>query len=101
MAGSWKYYDEKAYTAKRREQKERRCPPSANFLAAVSYIKSLLDGKNITWAALGGLAMLCLGSRRAMPDVHIVVDGGAMEKLRVYLEKDTRCVHWLMYMRFR
>jgi len=90
MAGKWKFYDEKAYTAKRREQKERKCPSRANFLAAASYITTLLNSKKVLWAAFGGLAMSGLGSRRPMWDIHIVVEGGAMEKVRGYLEKDSR-----------
>jgi hypothetical protein len=92
MAGKWKYYNEQAYASKRREQKDRRCPPRANFLAAVAYIKALLESKNINWGTFGGLAMLGLGSSREMPDVHVVFDGGAFEKIRLQLEKDTRLV---------
>lgn len=91
MGEDWKYYDVQEYNSwKRKQGKNFKCPPRANFLAAANHIRTLLDGKKINWAAAGGLAMLCLGSYREMPDIHLVYDDGAFQRIKDKLESNQR-----------
>ena len=91
MGGSGQYYDAADFSSwKRKQGSAYKIPPRANFLAAVTHIRHLLDGKKIHWAAMGGLAMLCLGSRREMVDVHIVYDDREYSRLKLKLEGDSR-----------
>ncbi|KAF2180060.1 hypothetical protein K469DRAFT_693527 [Zopfia rhizophila CBS 207.26] len=91
MTETWKYYDVDEYKAwKTKQGKDFKSPPRANFLAAATYVKNLLDSKNFNWAAICGLAMLCLGSRREMPDIHIVFDDKDFQRLKRKLEADQR-----------
>ncbi|KAH7130386.1 hypothetical protein B0J11DRAFT_401866, partial [Dendryphion nanum] len=83
------YYSVDYYNNWKSKQR-RRGPPRANFLAAATFIRNLLDGKKINWAAMGGLAMLCLGSRRDMPDMHIVYEDREFERIKTKLEADPR-----------
>ncbi|KAF2010075.1 hypothetical protein BU24DRAFT_467562 [Aaosphaeria arxii CBS 175.79] len=85
------YYSVEEYNSwKRKLGANYRSPPKANFLAAATYIRNLLDGKKMNWAAIGGLAMLCLGSRREMPDIHIVYEDRDYNKIKMKLEADPR-----------
>ncbi|CAI6342117.1 unnamed protein product [Periconia digitata] len=91
MGGSGQYYDTADFSNwKRKQGSLYRIPPRSNFLAAINHIRLLLDGKKINWAAMGGLAMLCLGSRREMPDIHIVYDDREYSRLKAKLEGDAR-----------
>lgn len=91
MGETGKYYNVDDFNNwKRKQGREFKSPPRANFLAAANYIGSLLDGKKCNWAAIGGLAMLCLGSRREMPDLHIVYDDRDFPRIKVKLESDRR-----------
>lgn len=93
MGDNWKYYDVDGFNKRKREQGNTyRIPPRANFLLAANYIKNFLDGKKFNWAAMGGLAMLCLGSRREMLDIHIVYDDRDFQRIRAKLEGDQRYV---------
>ncbi|KAF2728310.1 hypothetical protein EJ04DRAFT_538491 [Polyplosphaeria fusca] len=85
------YYDVEDFKRWKRSQGSAfKCPPRANFLAAANHMRNLMDGKSINWAAMGGLAVLCLGSRREMPDIHIVYDAKDFQKLQKKLESDQR-----------
>ncbi|KAF2467661.1 uncharacterized protein BDR25DRAFT_327225 [Lindgomyces ingoldianus] len=91
MGENFKYYDVEDYNSwKRKQGKNFKRPPRANFLAAATYIRNLLDGKSFNWAAVCGLAMLCLGSRREMHDIHIVYDDRDYQRMKMKLEKDQR-----------
>lgn len=86
-----KYYDVESFKEwKRKQGKAYKSPPRANFFAAANHIKNLLDGKKINWAVFGSLAMLCLGSRREMPDIHITYDDRDFQRLKIKLEADQR-----------
>ncbi|KAF2121091.1 hypothetical protein BDV96DRAFT_479868, partial [Lophiotrema nucula] len=75
---------------KLRQGNDYRGPPRANFIAAANHIRNLLDGKSINWAAIGGLPLLCLGSRRDMMDIHIVYEAKEYNRLLKKLEHDQR-----------
>ncbi|KAF2789559.1 hypothetical protein K505DRAFT_420395 [Melanomma pulvis-pyrius CBS 109.77] len=91
MGEDWKYYSVEDYnTWKRKQGRNFRSPPRANYLAAANHIKNILDGKKLSWAATCGLAMLCLGSRRDMPDIHIVYDDRDFQRIKTKLEADKR-----------
>lgn len=64
--------------------------PRENYLAAAAYVRAFFNELSIHWAAMGGLAMLCLGSRRPMSDIHIVYDTREFSKLKVKLQSDRR-----------
>ena len=89
MGEAANYYNPDYYNNWKLKQK-RRGPPRANFLAAANFIRNLFDGKKFNWAAMGGLAMLCLGSRREMPDMHIVYDDSDFQRIKAKLESDPR-----------
>jgi hypothetical protein len=94
MGGDPKYYDVNDYHDwKRKQGAQFKNPPRANFLAAAGYVRDLLDGKKMSWAAFGGLAMLCLGSRREMRDIHIVYESQDFTRIITKLEKDPRYVN--------
>ncbi|KAF2268835.1 hypothetical protein CC78DRAFT_354342 [Lojkania enalia] len=91
MGENVKYYNVEDFNIWRRKQgRNLKSPPRANFLAAANHVKNLLDGKSINWAAFGGLAILCLGSHREMPDIHIVYDAQDFPKIQKRLELDRR-----------
>jgi hypothetical protein len=91
MGEDWKFYDVADFNNwKRKQGSAYKIPPRPNFLAAALHIGNLLDGKKINWAAMGGLAMLCLGSRRAMPDIHLVYDDREFTRIKIKLEADRR-----------
>lgn len=91
MGEDWKYYNVEDYnTWKRKQGKDFRSPPRANYIAAANHIKDVLDAKKLSWAAMCGLAMLCLGSRRDMPDIHIVYDDRDFQRIKTKLEADKR-----------
>ncbi|KAF1993311.1 hypothetical protein P154DRAFT_394328, partial [Amniculicola lignicola CBS 123094] len=91
MGDNWKYYDVENYNSwKKNQGRNFKSPPRANFLAAANHLRSLFDGKKINWAAIGGLSMLCLGSDRDMPDIHIVYDDKDFHRVQSKLEHDSR-----------
>jgi hypothetical protein len=91
MGENWKYYDVEDFNAwKRKQGKAFKSPPRANFLAAAHYIRAFLDGKKFNWAAMCGLAMLCLGYRRDMQDIHIVYDDRDFKRILSKLESEQR-----------
>ena len=94
MAKSAKYYDVDDFNNYKRKQ--GKCvPPRTNVLAAASYIQALFDAKKFTCGFMGGLAMLCLGYRREMPDLHVAYDDKDFERLKAKLESDQRYV-WVI-----
>lgn len=93
MGETWKYYDVEDFNNwKRKQGKAYRIPPRANFLAAANHIKEFFEKRKLNWAAMGGLAMLCLGSRREMPDIHIVYDDRDFQRIKSKLEGDHRYI---------
>lgn len=89
MAKSAKYYNPDDFNEYKRKQ--GKCvPPVANVLAAAEHIKTLFDAKKFTWAFMGGLAMLCLGYKREMPDLHIAYEDRDFERLKAKLATDQR-----------
>lgn len=75
------------------KRKQGKClPPRNNVLAAASHIQALFNAKKFTWGFMGGLAMLCLGYKREMPDLHISYDDKDFERLKSKLESDKRYV---------
>ncbi|ORX92170.1 hypothetical protein BCR34DRAFT_460204, partial [Clohesyomyces aquaticus] len=91
MGESSIYYDVEAYNSRKRKLGNNfKRPPRANFLAAATYIRNLLDGKSFNWAAMCGLAMLCLGSKREMHDIHLVYEDRDYNRLKTKLEHDQR-----------
>ncbi|PSN62320.1 hypothetical protein BS50DRAFT_502737 [Corynespora cassiicola Philippines] len=75
---------------KREPERDSRIPPRANFLAAANYMKNLFDGKKFNWAAMGGLALLCLGARRDMFEIQIVYEDRDFNRIKPKLEADQR-----------
>ncbi|KAF2645955.1 hypothetical protein P280DRAFT_503972 [Massarina eburnea CBS 473.64] len=75
---------------KRKQGSAYKSPPRANLLAATNHIRNVLEGKKINWAVVGSLAMLCLGSRRSMPDIHVVYDDREFSRIKLKLESDRR-----------
>ncbi|KAF2871728.1 hypothetical protein BDV95DRAFT_47673 [Massariosphaeria phaeospora] len=91
MGESSKYYNAEEYiSGKKNQGKNVRNPPGANFLAAANHIRKFFDGKNFNWAAFGGLAIHCLGSRREIADIHIVYDDRDFHRIQTKLEADSR-----------
>jgi hypothetical protein len=85
------YYDVEDFTRQKRQQeKETKVPPKANLLAAADYIRKLFEGKNFSYAFMGGLEMLCLGHGREMPDLQIAYDDKDFHKINSKLDSDHR-----------
>jgi hypothetical protein len=89
MSKSAKYYDMDEFSEYKRRQ-GKILPPRTNVLAAASHIQALLDAKRLTWGFMGGLAILCLGYKREMPDLHIAYDVKDFERLKSKLGSDQR-----------
>jgi len=93
MGEDWKYYNVDEYNNwKRKQGSNFRSPPRANYVAAATHIRDLFDSKKLSWAAMCSLAMLCLGSRRDMPDLHIIYDDKDFQRIKTKLEADKRQV---------
>lgn len=93
------YYNVQDYNKQKQQQQEQHgvnIPPEANIIAAANHIRALLDGKKFEYGLFGGLAMLCLGSRRKQCDVHIAYDDKNFLRLRQKLENDQRYVIYIM-----
>jgi hypothetical protein len=89
MARSAKYYNVEDFNNYKRKQ-EKCLPPRQNVLAAARHIQKLFDAKKFTWGFMGGLAMLCLGYKREMPDLHVAYDDKDFERIISKLEADQR-----------
>jgi len=91
MGGVQKYYDVEDFNRwKRKQGSAYRIPPRANLLAATDYVRKFFDARKSNWAAMGSLAMLCLGSPRVIPDIHVVYDDRDFQRIRMKLETDPR-----------
>jgi hypothetical protein len=92
MAANGKYFDVEEFNNWKRKHGASNIPPRANFVAAANYIRNFFDARKFNWAAMLGLAMACLGSRREMPDLHIVYDDMDFQRIKMKLEADQRYV---------
>jgi hypothetical protein len=91
MAANSKYFDvDELNKQKRKLGSAYRIPPRANFVAAANFIRYFFDDKKMNWATMLGLAMACLGSRREMPDIHIVYDNRDYQRIKRKLESNQR-----------
>ncbi|KAF9694691.1 hypothetical protein EKO04_007546 [Ascochyta lentis] len=89
MAKSAKYYNADDFNNYKRRL--GKClPPRTNVLAAACHIQSLFDANKFTFGFMGGLAMLCQGYKREMPDLHIAYDDKDFDRLKSKLESDQR-----------
>jgi len=94
MAASSNYFDVEDFNNwKRKQGSAYRLPPRANFVAAANYIRNFFDDKKMNWASMLGLAMACLGSRREMPDIHIVYEDKDFQRIKLKLETNPRYDH--------
>lgn len=90
MASS-KYFDVEEFNSwKRKQGSVYRIPPRANFIAAANFMRNFFEDKKMNWAAMLGLAMACLGSRRDMPDIHIVYDDRDFPRIKSKLDSNQR-----------
>ena len=89
MATKMRYFNVDEYNRHKRQQ-GFRVPPEANFLAAASHMRDIFEAKKLAYGFMGGFAMLCLGNRRAMPDLHIAYDDRDFAKIKSKLEADQR-----------
>lgn len=89
MVKSAKHYSVEDFNDHRRKRGVS-LPPRANVLAAAHHVQALFDAKKLTWGFMGGLAMLCLGYKREMPDLHIAYDDKDFERLKSKLESNQR-----------
>lgn len=93
MGQDQKYYDVDDYLRWKRTQGENhKVAPRTNVLAATSWLRKFFDARKTNWAAMGSLAMLCLGTQREIPDIHIVYDDGDFQRIRKKLQTDPRYV---------
>lgn len=91
MGEDRKHYDVEDYKRWKKSQgKALKIAPRANVLAAANWVRIFFDARKTNWAALGSLAMLCLGARREMPDIHIVYDDKDFQHIRMKLQADPR-----------
>jgi hypothetical protein len=89
MAKAAKYYNVDDFNKYRKTQ--GKCsPPFANVLAAAQHIQTLFNAKKFTWGFMGKWAMLCLGYKREIHDLHIAYDVKDFERLKSKLEADPR-----------
>jgi hypothetical protein len=88
------FYNVEEYMKHKRTQEIRlRIPPRNNFFAAANYIRNLFENKKIGYGFMGGLAMLCLGHRRDMPDLQIAYDDKDFHRIKFKLDGDRRHVY--------
>ncbi|KAL1593284.1 hypothetical protein SLS60_010892 [Paraconiothyrium brasiliense] len=91
MGEDQKYYDVNDYLRWKRSQgKNNKVAPRPNLLAAASWLRRFFDARKTNWAAMGSLAMLCLGARREIPDIHIVYDDKDFQRIKMKLQTDPR-----------
>ncbi|KAL5417150.1 hypothetical protein PMIN03_001774 [Paraphaeosphaeria minitans] len=91
MGQDHKYYDVNDYLSWKRSQgKNNKVAPRPNLLAATNWLRKFFDARKTKWAAMGSLAMLCLGARREIPDIHIVYEDKDFQRIRMKLQTDPR-----------
>ena len=91
MGADQKYYNVEEYNRwKRNKGKDNKIAPRPNLLAAANWIRKFFDARKTNWAALGSLAMLCLGTQREIPDIHVVYDDMDFQRIKMKLETDSR-----------
>ncbi|KAJ4351576.1 uncharacterized protein N0V89_006919 [Didymosphaeria variabile] len=91
MGEDQKYYDVDDYLRWKRSQgKNNKVAPRPNLLAAATWLRRFFDARKTNWAAMGSLAMLCLGARREIPDIHIVYDDKDFQRIKMKLQADPR-----------
>jgi len=71
MASKYSLID---YDSEEERKKSPEGPPMANLFAAANYLDRLFSANGIRWAAMGGFAMICRGSRRMTNDVDVATD---------------------------
>lgn len=62
-------------------------------------MQALFDAKRFTWGFMGGLAMLCLGYKREMPDLHIAYDDKDFNRIKAELSYDPRYAQQCLHLR--
>lgn len=77
------------YDAEEERENDPLGPPKANLFAAAFYIEALLTTNDISYAMMGGFAMICRGSQRSTQDIDVVVDT-SMKRLWEVVEKQPR-----------
>lgn len=98
MAKPAKYYNVEDFNDYKRKQ--GKClPPQVNVLAAACHMQALFDAKRFTWGFMGGLAMLCLGYKREMPDLHIAYDDKDFNRIKAELSYDPRYAQQCLHLR--
>lgn len=91
MGENQRHYDVEDYKKwKRRGGKAVKVAPRANLLAAASWLRRFFEARKTNWAVMGSLAMLCLGARREMPDIHVVYDDKDFQRIKMKLQSDPR-----------
>ena len=91
MGGDQKHYDVDEYKKwKRGKGKAFKIAPRPNLLAAASWLHKFFEARKTNWAVMGSLAMLCLGARREMPDIHVVYDDKDFQRIKMKLQNDPR-----------
>ena len=85
------HYDLTDYDAEDERANDPVGPALANLFAAADFIAALCAAANVPWAAMGGFAMLCLGSRRATIDIDVVVET-SMRGVWAMVERQERYV---------
>ena len=91
MGEDRKYYDVEDYKRwKKAQGKANKVAPRPNLLAAASWLRKFFDARKTNFAVMGSLAMLCLGARREVPDIHIVYDDKDFQRIRMKLQTDSR-----------
>lgn len=97
MGEDQKYYDVEDYKRwKKGRGQKNPVAPRPNLLAAVSWLRRFFEARKTNWAAMGSLAMLCLGARREIPDIHIVYDDKEFQSIRRKLQSDARYGHCML-----
>ncbi|OAL44276.1 hypothetical protein IQ07DRAFT_636334 [Pyrenochaeta sp. DS3sAY3a] len=71
MASKYSVFD---HDPEEERKKDPQGPPLGNLFAAARYLNLLFSANGVRWAAMGGFAMICRGSRRTTRDVDIVTD---------------------------
>lgn len=93
-----KYYGLEDFNSWKRSQGLNfRVPPRPNFISAAGHVASFFNSHEFTWAALGGLAMLYLGSPRNMFDIHIIYHQREFQRMKDKLELDRRYFMSFLY----
>jgi len=86
MASKYSLID---YDSEEERKNDPNGPPTIHLFAAATYLKRLFSTNDIPWAAFGGFAMICRGSRRTTRDIDVVTDA-TMRKLWGVIEPQPR-----------